>query len=372
MDIKDHLRSDICALAKRSVSWINACPNEESTKLYLVLPLIGLLGYDCSNPYEVCPEVAADFDSRHANKIDFAVMRDGHPMIAIECKKVGTNLAEARAQLRAYYSALRTAKLAILTNGIVFELFVDSNDRNVMDEDPFLTLDLEAVSIGGISEEVLDALVHITKPSFDPDCVVELAHTELMKKRLRSRFVIEANAPSEDFCRFFLQEVGLKNVRKAMIERRYASVIKTAFHEALVIPLAQRLDATARELGTPINTSSVDRRIVTTDRELAIVNYVRRRLAFLVSDETLFNAIEDVQFKDYIGKLAIYYHKERKGRLFDYIEGSGGFDKFIFPEPPGEIVTNNILEIDQPLLATFTSRVREIASNAARPLATIA
>ena len=37
---------------------------------------------------------------------------------------------------------------------------------------------------------------------------------------------------------------------------------------------------------------------------------------------------------------SLYYDNERKGRLFDYIEGSEGFDKFIFPSPYGEIVTN--------------------------------
>jgi len=229
-----------------------------------------------------------------------------------------------------------------------------------MDEEPFLTLDLDAIARGNLSEDILESLVHVTKQSFNPDGVAELAHMQLVKKRLRSRFVIEANTPSEYFCRFFLQEVGLKNVRNATIERYYASMIKTAFHEALILPVAQQLRSTAQERGTTIDASNIDQRIVTTDRELAIVNYVRRRLAFLVSDEKLFKAIEEVAYKDYIGKLVIYYQKERKGRLFDYIEGNGGFDKFIFPEPHGEIVTNNILDIDQPLLAVFTSRVRDV------------
>ncbi len=372
MDAKDQLRNDLCMLAKRSIGLVKACSNEESTKLYLVLPLIGLLGYNCSDPYEVSPEHAADFDSRHANKVDFAVMRDGQPAIAIECKKVGAALTEARGQLRAYYNALPTAKLAILANGIVFEFFVDSSDPNLMDEEPFLTLDLEAISCGGVSEDVVEALIHVTKLNFNPDSVAELAHMQLVKKRLRSRFVVEANTPSEYFCRFFLQEVGLKNVRKATIERYYASLIKTAFHEALVLPVAQQLRTTAQEHGTTVDASNIDQRIVTTDRELAIVNYVRRRLAFLVSDEKLFNAIEEVEYKDYIGKLVIYYQKERKGRLFDFIEGNGGFDKFIFPEPHGEIVTNNILEIDLPLLTAFTSRVREVTSTSARSVAQIA
>jgi hypothetical protein len=47
----NELRAGLCALAKRSVGLMGACANEESTKLYLALPLIGLIGFDYSNPY---------------------------------------------------------------------------------------------------------------------------------------------------------------------------------------------------------------------------------------------------------------------------------------------------------------------------------
>jgi hypothetical protein len=95
---------------------------------------------------------------------------------------------------------------------------------------------------------------------------------------------------------------------------------------------------------------------------LAVFAYVRRRLAFLVCEEWQFNAIEDVEYKDYIGKLVVYYGKERKGRLFDYVEGADGLDKFVFPEPHGEMVTNNVLDIDAPLKAIFTQRVQEMGA----------
>lgn len=221
-------------LAKRSVAIMQACRNEESTKLYLALPFIGLLGFDYTDPLVVYPEHDADFESRQPNRIDLAIMRDGHPVIGIECKKVGADLAEARGQLRAYYNALPTTKLAILTNGIVFEFFVDSGAPNIMDEEPFLTLDLDIVYRDGVSDDVLDSLQYMTKNAFNPDTIAELAHVQLVKKRLRSSFIEEANAPSEDFCRLFLQKAGLRNVRKGAIDRYYAPMIKTAFSEALV------------------------------------------------------------------------------------------------------------------------------------------
>ncbi len=366
MSTRDQLRDGIFVLAKRCVGLMDVCGNEESTKLYLVLPLIGLLGYDYSNPFEVYPEHIADFDPRQPNKVDLAILRDGQPIVAIECKKVGANLVEARGQLRAYYNALPSTKLAILTNGILFEFFVDSAEPNLMDEEPFLTLDLDIIARNGVSDDVLETLAFMTKDAFSADTIAELAHIQLVKKRLRTAFVEEANVPSDDLCRFFLQKVGLKNVRKAALDRYYAPMVKTAFSETLVLPLAQRL----REEGADADAvRQVAQRIVTSERELSMFNYVRRRLAFLVSDEAGFNAIESVGYKDYVGKFAVYYDRTLKGRLFDYIEGANGFDKFIFPEPYGEIVTNNILDIDDPLRAIFTARVREIGP---RPIARLA
>ena len=53
----NELRAGLVAIAKRSVGLMSACGNEESTKLYLVLPILGLFGYDYSNPYEVYPQI---------------------------------------------------------------------------------------------------------------------------------------------------------------------------------------------------------------------------------------------------------------------------------------------------------------------------
>jgi hypothetical protein len=241
-----------------------------------------------------------------------------------------------------------------------------------MDEEPFLTLDLEVVDQGKLSEDVVDALMHVTKAAFDPDTIRELAHVALIRKRLRSSLVAEANAPSEDFCRCLLLRSGLKSVRKSTIERHYAPMIKTAFSEALIMPLARQLQD---DLGSASERVPADiaERIVTTERELAVLAYVQRRLAFLVSENWQFNAIEAIGYKDYIGKLVVFYSKERKGRLFDYIEGSDGFGKFMFPDPHGEIVTNNMLDIDAPLKAMFILRVQEMGANSeSTPLAHIA
>jgi hypothetical protein len=362
MTTSNELRAGLLAVAKRSVSIMTACSNEESTKLYLVLPFLGLLGYDYANPYEVYPEHLADFDQASQNKVDFAVLKDGAPVIAIECKQVGADLFESRGQLRRYYNALIDVKLGILTNGVLYEFFVDSTAPNVMDEEPFLTIDLEMIARAGVSDEIVETLLSATKGCYDSETVAEAAHVQLVKKRLRSVFIEEAKGPSEDFCRFALERIGIKSIRKQVIDRYYAPMIRAAFEESLIIPVVERLRAQgsgdARSGSLAIH--QLGQRIDTTERELAVVAYVKRRLSYLAENEIQFDAIENVRHKDYVGKLVVFYDRERKGRLFDYIEGADGYDKYIFPDPIGEIVSNNVLEIDTALKTVFAARVREM------------
>jgi hypothetical protein len=362
MTTSNELRAGLVAVAKRSVSIMTACSNEESTKLYLVLPFLGLLGYDYANPYEVYPEHLADFDPATQNKVDFAILRDGAPVIAVECKQAGSDLFGARGQLRRYFNALREVKLGILTNGVLFEFFVDSTEPNIMDDEPFLTIDLETVARAGVQDEIVETLIAATKDYYDPESIAEAAHVQLVKKRLRTALIDEAKSPSEEFCRFALDRIGVKSVRKQVIDRYYAPMIKTAFEESLIVPVVERLRA---QSGGDMRQSSLafhqlGQRIETTARELAIVAYVRRRLSYLAESELQFDAVENIRFKDYVGKLAVFYDRERKGRLFDFIEGADGYDKYIFPDPIGEIVTNNVLEIDTALKTVFATRVREL------------
>lgn len=362
MTTSNELRAGLLALAKRSVSIMTACTNEESTKLYLVLPFLGLLGYDYANPYEVYPEHLADFDPASQNKVDFAILRDGRPVIAVECKQAGADLFDARGQLRRYFNALPEVKLGILTNGIVFEFFVDSTDPDIMDDEPFLTVDLETVARAGVADEVVETLISGTKDCYDPETIAEAAHVQLVRKRLRTVFIDEAKGPSEEFCRFALARIGLTSVRKPVIDRYYAPMIKTAFEESLVVPVVERLklQSTGEGRGGPLALHQIGQRIETTERELSIFAYIRRRLAYLAEDETQFDAIENVRYKDYVGKLVVFYDRERKGRLFDFIEGADGYDKYIFPDPIGEIVSDNVLEIDAALKTVFAARVREM------------
>lgn len=334
MNALDELQANLLAVAERSAAVKAACANEESAKQYLILPFFGALGYDYSDPFEVQPEYTADFREGMTDRVDYAIMREGKPIIAVECKKVGANLSVNRGQLRAYYTALRSVRLGVLTDGLKFEFFVDCEIANVMDSEPFLTLDLEAVRQGPIPADVLDALLLMARPNFDPETIAEAAEIRLVAKRVRAELMQEVREPSDEFCRLLLQRVGIKNVRRSSIQSRYSALVRAAIEDALVIPVLERLRAPQRQ-GAEDNIDADEgaERIVTTERELAVYRYICRRLAFLSTSEQQFAAIEDVKFRDYIGKFAVYYQNIRKGRLLDLSKGPTATTNLFFQSP---------------------------------------
>ncbi|MEM8835683.1 MAG: hypothetical protein AAGD00_07680 [Planctomycetota bacterium] len=64
---------------------------EEATKTALVLPFLQAMGYDVFNPNEVVPEFTADVGIKKGEKVDYALLREGRPMVLIECKTSARN-----------------------------------------------------------------------------------------------------------------------------------------------------------------------------------------------------------------------------------------------------------------------------------------
>lgn len=90
---------------------------EEATKTSVILPFFQLLGYDVFDPTTFVPEFVADVGIKRGEKVDYAILQDGKPIIIIEAKSINRNLERHDSQLFRYF-ATTSAKFAILTNGI--------------------------------------------------------------------------------------------------------------------------------------------------------------------------------------------------------------------------------------------------------------
>lgn len=129
-------------LKERAITLRDNLQTEEATKNALVMPFLNALGYDVFNPLEVVPEYIADSRLKKDEKVDYAIMKDGAPIILLECKKVDNDKLDVKkhaGQLFKYFTASK-AKFIILTNGIVYKFFSDIEEQNILDKEPFLLL----------------------------------------------------------------------------------------------------------------------------------------------------------------------------------------------------------------------------------------
>ena len=194
--------SAIQDLSARATSQRENLATEEAAKHALVLPFIQALGYDVFNPTEVTPEFTADYGVRNSEKVDYAIMRDGDPAILIECKKVGDPLDVERASQLARYFVHTPARIAVLTDGIVYKFFSDLDQENTMDLAPFLVVDITKVNVQDIP-----ALGYFTKHSFDLD-EARSAATEMKRTAGMKTYLAEIYAqPDEDFIRLLTRQV---------------------------------------------------------------------------------------------------------------------------------------------------------------------
>ncbi len=193
----------LTALATKVRNQRDAIQTEEATKNAFVMPFIStILGYDVFNPLEVVPEFTADVGVKRGEKVDYAVMRDGEVQILIECKKSTEPLRIEHASQLFRYFAVTNARIAVLTNGQVYQFYTDLDAPNKMDDKPFLVLDLL-----DIDETLIPELRKLTRDVFDLDSIIsaagELKYIGQIKRTIATQF----KNPEDDWIRFFTTRV---------------------------------------------------------------------------------------------------------------------------------------------------------------------
>ena len=202
--------------------------NEESTKHSLVLPLIQELGYNIFDKMEVDPEFTADIGTKKGEKVDYAIIRDGKPIILVECKALNKTLNTDVSQLYRYFTPTR-ARFGVLTNGVVYRFFSDLSEPNIMDQSPFLEVDIREAN-----QSVVDELQRFAKGSFDPEKIkadLKNAATEANVIRgVKANLERMYDNPEDNLFKGILRDV----VEGNLTDRRAAShheLVKRAFHE---------------------------------------------------------------------------------------------------------------------------------------------
>ena len=208
MDFAEELRTR----AARFINRVEVVNTEEATKTSMVMPFIQTLGYNPFDPTEVVPEFTADVGVKKGEKVDYAIMKDGEPIILIECKKTGTALddQELLSQLMRYFS-VTNARFGVLTDGMVYRFFSDLDDAHRMDSRPFFEFDMASISDADVEQ-----VRRFTKEAFEVEETIEIARDLKYAREIKRILSDELKAPSDELVRLFASRVRPGRMTKAV------------------------------------------------------------------------------------------------------------------------------------------------------------
>lgn len=269
------LEAKLAELAKVVHEHREVLLTEEAAKNALVMPFLQALGYNVFNPAEVIPEFTCDVGTKKGEKVDYAVCNDSKVSILVECKPASSELTINHASQLFRYFSVTDARIAILTNGVIFKFFSDIDRPNKMDEKPFFTLAMDAVKKADIR-----TLANFTKSNFNIDTIVAEAGNLKMQSLVAKELEKEFAEPSEEFIRLVANRVhegrvtaSIKESFKSLIVASINTLIRDKVNDRLTSALqaSNPSDPEEREPPATLETDG----ITTTQDEIDGFNIIR-------------------------------------------------------------------------------------------------
>ncbi|MEO5331990.1 MAG: type I restriction endonuclease [Magnetococcus sp. YQC-5] len=274
-------------LAAKSREIVSHLKTEEGTKQSLVIPFLQILGYDPANPKEIVPEFVADFGAKKGEKVDYAILMHGKPIMLMECKWSGTSLTQNHVEQLYRYFPVTGAKIGILTNGIMYQFFSDLEQTNQMDTEPFLE-----VNLFDLQDDTIKELYKFSKINFDLNIsfAYDLKHTRKIKEHLRA----ELQNPTDEFVKLFMSKVysgrmrqqsiaHFKNLTQKACTQLLKEIKSTSLQSAPPKPESPKMTQTGQQSKTEISDEKrqqvIKNKIVTTKEEIEAYTLVRQILS---------------------------------------------------------------------------------------------
>lgn len=232
MDLIDQLR----ALASRVAASKDTIQTEEAIKNAMIMPFIQLLGYNVFDPLEVTPELIADIGTKKGEKVDYAVLLEGKPIMLFECKKSGADLHINHASQLFRYFHVTAARFGVLTNGLIYKFFTDLEQPNKMDEKPFFEF-----NILDFKERDVDELKKFAKTMFNIDTILTTANDLKYTRAIQNRLAEWMLNPSEEFVRLLATDMLSGKRFTPTVKDQFTIITKRAFEQLLGERINERL-----------------------------------------------------------------------------------------------------------------------------------
>ena len=281
MDFKDQ----ILQLSERINKQKDGIKTEEATKNAFIMPMIASLGYDIFNPFEVVPEMDCDLIKKKGEKIDYAIMKDESPILLIECKHCKQDLNLHDTQLQKYFVASK-ARFGVLTNGIEYRFYTDLEKVNIMDEKPFLVINMLDLSDANIEQ-----LKKFHKSYYNEENVLstanELKYTTEIKSILNSEF----SSPTAEFVRFFARQAYTSGQITSKVIDMFTPLVKKSISSVINDIISDRLNTAinnGEQVGNITDSTTVNLPIKNTEEKLPDgIVYMDKEVGIITTQEEL-------------------------------------------------------------------------------------
>lgn len=310
----DNFIESVKSLSNRIEKLKKSVATEEATKTSIVMPFFQILGYDIFNPEEFIPEFTADVGIKKGEKVDYAIMNHGQPVILIEVKSINEKLQKHDSQLFRYFGTT-TAKFAILTNGITYRFYTDLEEQNKMDSSPFFEF-----NILDLKDSSLQELAKFKKTSFDLGKIFTTASELKYLNKLKQFLNDQIDNPSEEYVKFLISQIyeGVKTKNtidkfEPIIKKGFKQFINELVHDKLnaALKTANSEEETPKEVAVAVEVESNESLIVTTEEEIEGFAIVKLLIKDVVDEERIlyrdnlsyFNILIDNSIRKWICRL---------------------------------------------------------------------
>ena len=156
-----------------------------------------------------------------------AVCIENEAKMLIECKPANIKLtSNHKNQLYRYFS-VSDVKIAVLTNGSIYQFFTDYDNPGRMDENPFLEVDLRY-----LTDQKIESLKLFTKDNFSLEKIQENVKELRYRQAIHEVLLGEIRYPSDELMHVIAKKVYsgvLTKSRMKYFERIIAEEIKDVF-----------------------------------------------------------------------------------------------------------------------------------------------
>lgn len=220
---KDFAKFDFTGLDEK-------CTDEAKTRMYLIEPLLGLIGYS-RDPKDMLTEINAGWGQKN-DKADIGLIVKGKkPEIIIECKKFGKRLTDKEgAQLNGYFSHTEGSKIGILTNGLEWRFYAEYLEKNKLHHNPFMVIDFTEIDDSKIEQF---AQFHKSIRDNFVSIIIEEAQDTFFLEGFNGALSDEFLNPTDDFIKVIFARMPGKRMNDTIKEKLRGLINSNSIQQVL-------------------------------------------------------------------------------------------------------------------------------------------